>query len=95
MQHKSRFMLLLVGLVSALIFAGCAPIAEMDSISMPGGDVSTGTEESIDADDAMMDDGSAMATIATRSLRVRAEPNDVAEVVAGVREGESYKVMQR
>lgn len=94
MQHKSRFMMLLVGLAFALIFAGCTPVAEMDNVSMPGGDVSAAADDGAETDDAMMDDGSAVATIATRSLRVRGEPNEAAEVVAGVREGETYKVVK-
>ncbi|MEZ4580244.1 MAG: hypothetical protein R3A10_01090 [Caldilineaceae bacterium] len=35
----------------------------------------------------------AMATVATRSLRVRSSLNPDAEVVAGVREGETYPVV--
>lgn len=38
-------------------------------------------------------DGGAMATVATRSLRVRKDPDDNSEVVAGIAEGESYKVV--
>jgi len=87
-------MILLVGLVFALIVSGCT------AISAPGGgallplDDSTAADESMAADDAMVDDGSAMATISTRSLRVRGEPSETAEVVAAASEGESYKVMQ-
>ncbi|MEZ4862334.1 MAG: SH3 domain-containing protein [Caldilineaceae bacterium] len=35
----------------------------------------------------------AMATVATRSLRVRQEPSETSEVVAGIAEGESYRVI--
>jgi uncharacterized protein YgiM (DUF1202 family) len=41
----------------------------------------------------MMDDDSAMATVTTRSLRVRETPSEEGEVVYGVRDGETYKVM--
>ncbi len=37
--------------------------------------------------------GPAMATISARSLRVRQAPDDTSEVVAGVKEGEKYKVL--
>jgi uncharacterized protein YgiM (DUF1202 family) len=36
-----------------------------------------------------------MATVTARSLRVRAEPSESAEVVAGIREGEQYEVIGR
>lgn len=34
-----------------------------------------------------------MATVTTRSLRVRAQPNDAGTVVAGIKEGERYAVL--
>ncbi|MBK8047120.1 MAG: SH3 domain-containing protein [Anaerolineales bacterium] len=34
----------------------------------------------------------AMATVSTRSLRVRAEPNSDSEVITGIKEGEEYQV---
>ncbi|MEZ4608871.1 MAG: hypothetical protein R2838_01200 [Caldilineaceae bacterium] len=46
------------------------------------------------AEEAAAPEGTgAMATVATRSLRVRSAPNPDAEVVAGVREGETYPVV--
>ena len=51
-------------------------------------------EDAAPADDAMMDDGSAVATIATRSLRVRQDPGEDAEVIYGVSEGEEYRVLE-
>lgn len=38
-------------------------------------------------------EGGAMATVSTRSLRVRQEPNEASEVVAGIAAGETYRVV--
>lgn len=42
---------------------------------------------------SILEEGGVIATIATRSLRVRSEPTDNSDVVAGVAEGETYRVV--
>ena len=88
--------------VMALTLSGCVPLINM--AAMQTGDSTDDmsmAEDSEEADDSMaessdmemMDDDSAMATVTTRSLRVRQSPNEEAEVVYGVKEGETYKVL--
>lgn len=74
--------LVLVGLIS-----GC-------TLPLP-----SATPESASSDTAAADttaapaEGGAMATVSTRSLRVRQEPNEASEVVAGIAAGETYRVV--
>ncbi|MEX1020205.1 MAG: SH3 domain-containing protein [Litorilinea sp.] len=50
-------------------------------------------DESLETEESEILLAPATATINTRSLRVRAEPDEASEVVAGAREGEAYRVI--
>lgn len=58
--------------------------------TIPQGDASGQAETMTEA---AMTESTAMATVATRSLRVRQAPNEASEVVAGIAEGETYEVV--
>lgn len=89
MKRNSRLMMAIIGFALALLVAGCQPIPLTEGDAMPANDEASTAVEA-NANDG---DSGAMGVITTRSLRVRAEPNADAEVVTGVREGESYKVL--
>ncbi len=99
MNRYFRLFPLALLLVTALFVAGCAPL----NMEMPAADDAMADTTMADEgaeDDAsmaesseMMEGDGAMATVATRSLRVRQSPDENAEVVAGVKEGETYKVL--
>lgn len=102
MNRYYRLFPLTLLVVMALTLSGCVPLINM--AAMQTGDSTDDmsmAEDSEEADDSMaessdmemMDDDSAMATVTTRSLRVRQSPNEEAEVVYGVKEGETYKVL--
>ena len=79
--------------VSSLLLSGCAiplPIPSM-SLTQTTDAAPTPTPEAI-MEDALVE-GGAMATVATRSLRVRQDPDENSVVVAGIAEGESYRVL--
>ena len=87
MKRNFRLLMVIVGFTLALLVAGCQPLPMPEGNAMPAnGDTAAATE-------ANAAEGGAMGVITTRSLRVRAEPNAEAEVIYGVREGESYKVL--
>lgn len=94
MQNKLRMIVLMLTLIVALMVAGCAPLSS--SMETDSGVAVTGpgalTDET-SASDEIVETG-AIATVATRSLRVRQSPDAESEVVAGVREGETYGVIQ-
>lgn len=74
--------LVLVGLIS-----GCTlPLPNATPESAPNSDIAADTTAAPPA-------GGAMATVAARSLRVRQEPNEASEVVAGIAAGETYRVL--
>jgi uncharacterized protein YgiM (DUF1202 family) len=80
-------------LTAALLLAGCTIPFPLPSATVP---------QSIDGDnmptpeattDPLAEEGGVMATVATRSLRVRQAPDENSEVVAGIAAGESYRVL--
>ena len=78
--------ILLIGLSS-----GCTPLS---GTTVPQtGESGAATTQADSATDAAATEGSAMAIVATRSLRVRQDPNEASEVVAGIAAGESYRVI--
>ncbi|MCB0047179.1 MAG: SH3 domain-containing protein [Caldilineaceae bacterium] len=91
-MRDSRLVIVTLTLFAMLALAACQPI------QAPGGTIAEApateapTEEGMT--EALPDDGSAVATIATRSLRVRETPSEDAEVVYGVNEGETYRVVE-
>lgn len=99
MNRYFRLFPLALLLVTALFVAGCAPL----NMEMPAADDAmadtTMTDEGAEDDASMaessemMEGDGAVATVATRSLRVRQSPDEAAEVVAGVKEGETYRVL--
>jgi|GEM_PF-885163 len=96
MKQKQIFFALPLGLLLALMLGGCVipspagattpttatPVAEEEATVAPTEVAPAVAETSV-----------ATATVSTRSLRVRAEPNETAEVVAGINEGEIYNVI--
>lgn len=96
MKQKQIFFALPLGLLLALMLGGCVipspagattpttatPVAEEEATVAPMEEAPAVAETSV-----------ATATVSTRSLRVRAEPNETAEVVAGINEGEIYNVI--
>ncbi len=103
MNRYYRLFPLTLLIVIALMAAGCMPVnmaamsEAMANTSMADENADESTEDSESmtesSDMEMMDDDSAMATVTTRSLRVREAAGEEAEVVFGVNEGETYKVM--
>ncbi len=89
MKRNSRLMMVIIGFALALLVAGCQPLPMPEGGAMPANDEASAAAEA----NMNEGDGGAMGVITTRSLRVRAEPNGDAEVITGVREGETYKVM--
>jgi uncharacterized protein YgiM (DUF1202 family) len=102
----NRIRLIGAFVLTVALMAACQPITAEDMQSalagQPGALVPTprpaateaaateaATEVAEDAGD------SAMATVTAPSLRVRAQPSESAEVVAGIREGEQYEVIGR
>ena len=92
---KHSFVLTLVGVLALAAFAACTPLDPSMTMGQSDAPAGPGTEATAPAgEEAAAPEGTgAMATVATRSLRVRSAPNPDAEVVAGVREGESYPVV--
>lgn len=74
--------LLLVGLISGCTLPLATATPESAASSAPATNTTAAPAE-----------GGAMATVSTRSLRVRQEPNEASEVVAGIAAGETYRVL--
>ncbi len=95
---KLKRIVLIVALMTAVaLLAACQPITPEDMQSaLASQPIATAgaAEGSQESTAAAAGDG-AMATVAARSLRVRAQPSESAEVVAGIREGEQYEVIGR
>ncbi|MBW7883726.1 MAG: SH3 domain-containing protein [Caldilineaceae bacterium] len=77
-----RLMLFVALFVTVGALAACRPI-------VPSGALSEEAALTLNLDEG------AVATVTATSLRVRAAPSETAEVVAGVREGEQYRVIGR
>ncbi len=96
MKQKQIFFALPLGLLLALMLGGCVipspagattpttttPVAEEATTITP-----TAVAPEVAANSV------ATATVSARSLRVRAEPSESAEVVAGINQGETYNVI--
>jgi uncharacterized protein YgiM (DUF1202 family) len=83
-RRRAAALLLLLTLLSA----GCSPL--LLSSATPAADANA---EATSGEEAAVPENSAIATVVTRSLRVRTEPLESAEVVAGLNEGEQYPVL--
>lgn len=92
---KRSFTIITVAALFVLVVAGCVPLDPSSAVSVPNVPPGPGAEEGtpVAAEESAVADGGAVATVTTRSLRVRSAPNADAEVVAGVREGETYPVL--
>ncbi len=100
-MRTTRLVIFAISLLTMLALVACQPVQMMgdDATENVTEGATTETagaadEDAAPAEDAMMDDGSAVATIATRSLRVRQDPGEDAEVIYGVSEGEEYRVLE-
>jgi uncharacterized protein YgiM (DUF1202 family) len=82
-------------LTATLMLGACIPVMEIpiapSGTETPAASEEAGAENGVDETAAA--DDSAMATVATRSLRVRNEPSEAAEVITGIAEGERYPVL--
>lgn len=109
MRHTARRITSRRGAVAAaaglaLILAACQPIIDPNAVegqvppdateiaAQPDATESASTPEATATPD-LVGLEPAQATISTSSLRVRAEPNEDSDVVAGVRQGETYPVI--
>lgn len=87
--------------VLAIFVGACQPAALISDSTGGTGERATtgGTAASAAADSSSADTAvsalgeGATATVTARSLRVRSAPNETAEVIAGVKEGEQYSVL--
>lgn len=78
---------LLAGLVLVALISGC-------TLPLPNTTPESATSSTPATDaTATPAEGGAMATVSTRSLRVRQDPNEASEVVAGIAAGETYRVL--
>jgi len=93
-----RILIISTLVMAVALTAACQPITAEDMQSAlagePGALVPTPRPTATEATTEAVG-GEAMATVTARSLRVRAEPSEGAEVVAGIREGEQYEVIGR
>lgn len=101
MVRNFRLLTFVPFVLAALLFAGCLPMENMANLQMgdamaeePSDEMAESSEGEMSESESMeaMGDG-ATATIATRSLRVRQSPDESAEVVYGVSEGETFQLM--
>jgi len=93
-----RILIISTLVMAVALTAACQPITAEDMQSAlagePGALVPTPRPTATEAATEEVS-GGATATVTARSLRVRAEPSENAEVVAGIREGEQYEVIGR
>lgn len=96
MKQKQIFFALPVGLLLALMLGGCV-IPSPAGASMQTTATPVAEEEAAVAPTEVTPEVAATevatATVSARSLRVRAEPSESAEVVAGINQGETYNVI--
>jgi hypothetical protein len=99
LRRPAAVFLLVVGLL-----AGCAPInPEAGAVAAPGTvppatAVTPAAPPTVAADEtqaALLTDAAAIATVATRSLRVRALPTVNSDLIGGLANGETYPVTAR
>jgi uncharacterized protein YgiM (DUF1202 family) len=99
---SKRIVLPVILVMAGIMVAACQPITAENMASALAGQsatVETATSAATPAaaataTPAELGDG-AIATVTATSLRVRAQPSTSAEVVAGVRQGEQYRVIGR
>ena len=98
-----RILIISTLVMAVALTAACQPITAEDMQSALAGEPGalvptprpTATEAATEGAATETTGDGAMATVTARSLRVRAEPSESAEVVAGIREGEQYEVIGR
>jgi uncharacterized protein YraI len=78
-------------LVLLLFGSACAPLA-VPRLPLPASTPAPASEAEATANTELPED-SATATVNTRSLRVRNQPSETAEVIAGIEEGERFQVL--
>ena len=101
---SNRIVLPVILVVTGLMVAACQPITADNmasalagqpvTIQTPLAAAPTAAAAAPAAAPADLGNG-AIATVTATSLRVRAEPSTTAEVVAGIRQGEQYRVIGR
>lgn len=84
---------LVIVVALSLVIGGCTIPVPLPTNVMPSSNTIEPTPTPEAMSDPLAEEGGAMATVATRSLRVRQAPDDNSEVVAGIAEGESYRVL--
>jgi uncharacterized protein YgiM (DUF1202 family) len=75
-------------LLLTLLSAGCSPL-----LLSTAAQATNAPEAAETSSEEAVPDNSAIATVVTRSLRVRSEPSENAQVIAGLNEGEQYPVL--
>lgn len=79
-------------LATLLFSSACAPLA-VPRLPLPASTpAGTGAAEAAAEEMASLEE-SATATVNARSLRVRNQPSETAEVIAGIEEGQTYRVL--
>lgn len=79
-------------MLALLLFgSACAPLA-VPRLPLPASTPAP-AGEAVAAVDMEIPDDSAIATVNTRSLRVRNQPSDTAEVIAGIEDGQRFPVL--
>lgn len=76
---------------AALVISGCTIPIPLPNEPVPSASTTAPVEAATDSTEPVTD--GAMATVTTRSLRVRQTADDTSEVVAGIAAGESYRVL--
>jgi len=85
---KRKQVVIMMGLLLiGTLLAGCQPVTAEGMVSALAG-------QPVEEMSALASE-QALATVTARSLRVRGEPDESAEVVTGIREGEQYAVIGR
>jgi uncharacterized protein YgiM (DUF1202 family) len=102
MKISKQIVLPVILVATGIMVAACQPITAENMASALAGQpadvetatTTTATAATVAATPVELGDG-AIVTVTATSLRVRAQPSTNAEVVAGVREGEQYRVIGR
>ncbi len=94
MNVKSSVVNLAIFVTMLLLLGGCTIPFALPATTLPQPIDGEATPTAVAGTaDPLMEEGGAMATVATRSLRVRQNPDENSEVVAGIAAGESYRVL--
>lgn len=89
LRTRSRLAAGIILSASILLTAACQPIVDPDAVEAEG----PAQEETVSSAEALFEVEPAKATVNTRSLRVRKGPSDSYDLVAGVRQNETYGVL--